>query len=105
VPEYRIFQHPVKPVPDWKKLTMPETIRHRNKVAHSGIFCPVPDWDDGCRNADSGVGFLDADAHVWKYHICSILTKKHFVKHRLSSTNLLCLQLLLLFLIFEERNR
>jgi hypothetical protein len=30
---------------------------------------PVPDWDDECRNADAGVSFLDADAHLWKKHL------------------------------------
>jgi hypothetical protein len=34
--EYRTFRHPVSPVPDWKKLTMPEPVRYRNKVMQSG---------------------------------------------------------------------
>jgi hypothetical protein len=28
---------------------------------------PVLDWDDGCRNADAGVSFLNADAHLCLY--------------------------------------
>jgi hypothetical protein len=35
-------------------------------VRHS--FAPVPDSDDGYRNTDAGVSFLDADAHL-----CSLL--------------------------------
>jgi hypothetical protein len=30
------------------------------------FFVPVPDWEDRCRNADAGVSFLDADAHLCK---------------------------------------
>jgi hypothetical protein len=33
LPEYRIIRHPVIPVPDWKKLTMPEPVRYRIKTA------------------------------------------------------------------------
>jgi hypothetical protein len=29
------------------------------------FFATVPDWDDGYRNTDAGVSFLDADAHLW----------------------------------------
>jgi hypothetical protein len=36
--ECRIIRHPVSPVTDWKKLTMPELVRYRNKVSQSGIF-------------------------------------------------------------------
>jgi hypothetical protein len=31
-------RHPVSPVPDWKKLTMPLLRRYRIKVIQSGIF-------------------------------------------------------------------
>jgi hypothetical protein len=29
------------------------------------FFTVVPDWDDRCRNADAGVSFTDANAHLW----------------------------------------
>ncbi len=32
------IRHPVSPVPDWKKLTMPEQVRYRTKLTQSGIF-------------------------------------------------------------------
>jgi hypothetical protein len=32
-----------------------------------GFFAPVPDWDDGYRNANAGISFSDADAHLWKF--------------------------------------
>jgi hypothetical protein len=38
LPEYRTVRHPFSPVPDWKKLTMPEPDRYRNKTTQSGIF-------------------------------------------------------------------
>jgi hypothetical protein len=34
----RTVRHPVSPVPGWKKLTMPEIVRYRNKVTQSDIF-------------------------------------------------------------------
>ncbi len=34
----RTVQHPVSPVPDWKKLTMPKQVRYRTKLMQSGIF-------------------------------------------------------------------
>jgi hypothetical protein len=40
--------------------TVPE---ESDAVRH--FLAAVPDWDDGCRNADAGVTFLDADAHLW----------------------------------------
>jgi hypothetical protein len=50
-----------------KKLTMPEQVRYRTKLTQSGIFfSPVPDFNSGCRNADAGVSFLDADAQLWQ---------------------------------------
>jgi hypothetical protein len=39
------------PVPDYA-----HTVRH--------FFSPVPDENSGCRNADAGVSFLDADAQL-----------------------------------------
>jgi hypothetical protein len=38
LPECRTVPHPVSPVPDWKKLTMQELVRYRNKTTQSGIF-------------------------------------------------------------------
>jgi hypothetical protein len=38
LPECRIVRHPGGPVPDWKKLTMPDLVRHRNKAMQSGIL-------------------------------------------------------------------
>jgi hypothetical protein len=38
VPEYRIVRHSINPVPDRKKLTIPEAVRYRNKETQSGIF-------------------------------------------------------------------
>jgi hypothetical protein len=38
LPECRIIRHQDSPVPDWKKLTMPELFRYRNKEMQSGIF-------------------------------------------------------------------
>jgi hypothetical protein len=37
MPECRTVRHPVSPVPDWKKLTMPEQVRYRTKFTQSGI--------------------------------------------------------------------
>jgi hypothetical protein len=33
----RTVRHPISPVPEWKKLTMPGPIRYRTKPAQSGI--------------------------------------------------------------------
>jgi hypothetical protein len=38
MPECRTVRHPVSPVPDWKKLTIPEQVRYRTKLTQSGIF-------------------------------------------------------------------
>jgi hypothetical protein len=38
LPECRIIRHEDNPVPDWKKLTMPELFRYRIKETQSGIF-------------------------------------------------------------------
>jgi hypothetical protein len=38
MPECQTVQHPVSPVPDWKKLTIPEQVRYRTKLTQSGIF-------------------------------------------------------------------
>ncbi len=32
MPECWTVQHPVSPVPDWKKLTMPEQVRYRTNL-------------------------------------------------------------------------
>ncbi len=38
MPECRTVRHPVSPVPDWKKLMMPEQVRYQTKLTQSGIF-------------------------------------------------------------------
>jgi hypothetical protein len=38
MPECRNVWHPISPVPDWKKLTIPKQVRYRTKVTQSGIF-------------------------------------------------------------------
>jgi hypothetical protein len=38
MPECRTVRHPVSPVPDGKKLTMPKQDRYRTKLTQSGIF-------------------------------------------------------------------
>ncbi len=38
MPECRTVWHPVSPVPDWKKLTMPEQVQYPTKLTQSGIF-------------------------------------------------------------------
>jgi hypothetical protein len=38
MPECWTVRHPVSPVPDWKKLTIPEQVRYRTKLTQSGIF-------------------------------------------------------------------
>ncbi len=38
MPECRTVRHPVSPVPDWKKLTMPKPVRYRTKLTESSIF-------------------------------------------------------------------
>jgi hypothetical protein len=50
--ECRTVRHPVSPVPESKKLTVPEPVRYRTKLMQSGIFY-------------SGTGFLYADAQLW----------------------------------------
>jgi hypothetical protein len=45
-----------------KKLTMPDLFRYRNKETHSGILL-VWYWTE-MTDADAGVSFLDADAHL-----------------------------------------
>jgi hypothetical protein len=37
-PECRTVRHPVSPVPDLKKITMPKPVRYRTKLTQSGIF-------------------------------------------------------------------
>ncbi len=36
--ECRTVRHPVSPIPDWKKLTMPKPVRYWTKLTQSGIF-------------------------------------------------------------------
>ncbi len=62
MPECRTIRHPVSPVSDWKKLTMPEQIQYRTKLTQSGIF--LVQNRIKIRNADAGVSFLDADAQL-----------------------------------------
>jgi hypothetical protein len=38
MPECRTVRHPVNPVPELKKLTVPEPVWYRTKLMHSGIF-------------------------------------------------------------------
>ncbi len=38
MPERRTIRYPVSPVPEWKKLNMPELLRYRTKPMQSGIF-------------------------------------------------------------------
>ncbi len=38
MPECRTVWHPVSPVRDWKKLTIPEQVRYRTKLTQFGIF-------------------------------------------------------------------
>jgi hypothetical protein len=38
MPECRTVRHPVSPVPEWKKLTMPEQVRYQTKPTQSSIF-------------------------------------------------------------------
>ncbi len=38
MPECRTVRHPVSPVLDWEKLTMPKPFRYRTKLTQSGIF-------------------------------------------------------------------
>ncbi len=50
MPECRTVRHPVSPVPDWKKLTMPEQVQYRTKLTQSGIFLVryrTKSWDAG----------------------------------------------------------
>jgi hypothetical protein len=66
MPECRTVQHPVSPVPKWKR-----PVRYRTKLMQH-FFIPVPDWNHGCRNTDAGVSFLDADALLCLLHIVYI---------------------------------
>ncbi len=66
MPDCQTVRYPVSPVPEWKKLTVPEPVRYRSKLMQSGIFfIPVPDWNHGCRNTNASVSFLDAYAQLW----------------------------------------
>ncbi len=38
MPECRTVRHQVSPVPDWKKLTIPEQVRYQTNLTQSGIF-------------------------------------------------------------------
>jgi hypothetical protein len=58
--------HPISPVPEWKKLTMPGLIRYWTKLTQSSIFLVRYQTEiDGCWNAVAGVSFLHADAQLW----------------------------------------
>ncbi len=48
--ECQTVRHPVSPVPDWKKLAMPEQVRYQTKLTQSGIFLVryrTKIWDAG----------------------------------------------------------
>jgi hypothetical protein len=50
MPECWTVRHLVSPVPDWKKLMMPEQVRYRTKLTQSGIFLAryrTKIWDAG----------------------------------------------------------
>jgi hypothetical protein len=47
-----------------KKLTTPELVCYRNEARQTGFFGPIPRCDDGNRNADVRISFLDADAQL-----------------------------------------
>ncbi len=50
MPKCRTVRHPVSPVPDWKKLTMPKQVRYGTKLTQSGIFLVryrTKIWDAG----------------------------------------------------------
>jgi hypothetical protein len=87
IPECRTIRHPVSPVPDWKKLTMPEPGRYRNKATQSGIFLvryrtemtdagiPMPAlvfWMPMPTYADQEPRLLPA-MNVYKYMLCVIV--------------------------------
>ncbi len=60
--ECRTVRYPVSPLPE-KKLTMLQPVRYWTKPTQSGIFLVrYRTKNDGCRNADADVSFLDADA-------------------------------------------
>ncbi len=64
MPECRTVWHPVSPVLDWKKLTMPKPVRYRTKLTQSGIFLVWYRTKILDADADAGVSFLDADAQL-----------------------------------------
>jgi hypothetical protein len=41
MPECRTVRHPVSPVPDRKKITIPEQIRYRTKLRDAGMLMPA----------------------------------------------------------------
>jgi hypothetical protein len=47
-----------------EKKIMLELVWYQTELTQSGIFGPVPDRNDGCRNADASISFLDADAQL-----------------------------------------
>jgi hypothetical protein len=47
-----------------KKLTMSEQVWYQTKLTVWQFFSLIPDQNSGCRNADAGVSFLDADAQL-----------------------------------------
>ncbi len=105
MPICRTVQHPVSPVPDWKKLMMPKPVRYRTKLTQSGIFLvryqtkirdarmpmpalvssmPMPSYDYlqfydiciSCLNWSAGSG-------KWKVAIVSTYQKKKRIANRL----------------------
>ncbi len=54
---------------EWTKKLILEPIRHPGGDPVWYRNAPVPDWDTGCRNANSGGIGVDVDAQLWKQHI------------------------------------
>jgi hypothetical protein len=51
-------------VPEVGKVSMPKLSGSRPRQRSPAFFVPLTDCGDGCRNADDGVRFLDADAQL-----------------------------------------
>ncbi len=52
-------------------------VGYLTKLTQSSIFFgPVPDWIGGCRNADAGVSFLNADAQL-----CALANQTVGIEH------------------------
>jgi hypothetical protein len=90
MPECRTVWQPVSPVPDGKKLTMPELVRYRTKLTQSGIFLVCYRTKIRDAGMPMPVSFLDADAQLRIYGIlCYIIFQLdlsffHYLKDFLS---------------------